>query len=112
VPLATKFTGANRHDVTQLIPLIDAIPPIRGKAGAPLHVPEQVMGDRGYDSDPHRMMLSCRGIASEIARRNTPRTAVAWESSDTWWSRRSRCCISSVGCARVSTSATISTRRS
>lgn len=72
MPLATKLTGANRHDVTQLIPLIDAIPAIRGKAGAPLRVPEQVMGDRGYDSDPHRMMLSCRGIATEIARRNTP----------------------------------------
>jgi transposase len=27
------------------------------------------MGDRGYDSDPHRMTLSCRGIATAIARR-------------------------------------------
>jgi transposase len=58
--------------VTQLIPLIDAIGPIGGKVGAPLRQPEQVMGDRGYDSDPHRMQLSCRGIATLIARRNTP----------------------------------------
>ena len=27
------------------------------------------MGDRGYDSDPHRMQLSARGIATAIARR-------------------------------------------
>ena len=30
------------------------------------------MGDRGYDSGPHRMALSCKGIATRIARRNTP----------------------------------------
>jgi transposase len=57
--------------VTQLIPLVDAIPPVKGVAGAPLRVPKQVMGDRGYDSDPHRMTLSCRGIATAIARRNS-----------------------------------------
>ena len=72
VPLATKLTGANRHDVTQLIPLVDAIPPVRGLPGAPLRKPGVVMGDRGYDSDGHRMKLSCRAIATEIARRNTP----------------------------------------
>jgi transposase len=72
VPLACILTAANRHDVTQLIPLIDAIPPVRGKAGVPLRLPGEVMGDRGYDSDPHRMILSCRGIATAIARRNRP----------------------------------------
>jgi transposase len=69
VPLATILTAANRHDVTQLIPLVDAIPPIAGKPGTPLRKPEEVMGDRGYDSDPHRMELSCRGISTAIARR-------------------------------------------
>jgi transposase len=71
VPLAIKLTGANRHDVTQLIPLVDAIPAVRGKVGAPLRKPERVGGDRAYDSDPHRMTLSARAIATEIARRNT-----------------------------------------
>ena len=72
VPLAATLTAANRHDVTQLIPLIDAIPPIAGKVGAPLRKPAEVMGDRGYDSNPHRMMLSCRNIATAIARRGQP----------------------------------------
>jgi transposase len=58
--------------VTQLIPLIDAIPAIGGKVGAPLSKPGEVMGDRGYDSDPHRMELSCRGISTAIARRREP----------------------------------------
>jgi transposase len=52
-----------------LIPLVDAIPPVKGKPGAPLAKPKEVMGDRAYDSDPHRMTLSCRGIATAIARR-------------------------------------------
>jgi transposase len=30
------------------------------------------MADRGYDSDPHRMTLSGRGVATEIARRGEP----------------------------------------
>lgn len=72
MPLAAILTAANRHDVTQLIPLIDTIPPIGGKVGAPLRKPEEVMADRGYDSDPHRMQLSARSIPTLIARRNTP----------------------------------------
>ena len=69
-PLACILTAANRHDVTQLIPLIDAIPPV--KRGAPLAKPKEVMGDRAYDSDPHRMALSCRVIVTAIARRREP----------------------------------------
>lgn len=53
------------------MPLVDAIPAIGGKVGAPLSKPRQVMADRGYDSDPHRMQLSGRGIATAIARRRT-----------------------------------------
>jgi transposase len=66
------LTAANRHDVTQLIPLIDAIPPVRGKVGAPLRKPEEIMGDRAYDSAHHRMELSCRGIRAAVARRGEP----------------------------------------
>ena len=72
VPLAAILTGANRHDVTQLLPLVEAIPPVRGKPGAPLRKPERVMGDRGYDSDKHRMALSAQSIGTEIARKGQP----------------------------------------
>ena len=54
VPLATTLTGANSHDVTQLLPLVEAIPPIAGEPGRPRHRPRLVQGDRGYDSQPHR----------------------------------------------------------
>jgi len=57
--------------VTQLLPLLEAIPPIRGKPGAPLTKPAEVIGDRGYDSDPHREALRDQGIEPTIARRKT-----------------------------------------
>jgi transposase len=72
VPLAATLTAANRHDVTQLIPLVDAIPPVRGRPGAPLRKPKEVMGDRAYHDEKRRMTLSCRGIATAIARRGAP----------------------------------------
>ncbi|MGC4030353.1 MAG: IS5 family transposase [Tepidisphaeraceae bacterium] len=71
-PLATTLTGANRHDVTQLLPLVEAIPRIKGRVGRPRHKPGLVLGDRGYDSNPHRATLHDRGIATLIARRGEP----------------------------------------
>jgi transposase len=71
-PLACLLTGANRHDVTQLIPLVDAIPPVAGKVGAPLRKPREVMGDRAYHDEKRRAELSARGIGTAIARRGDP----------------------------------------
>jgi hypothetical protein len=85
--------------VTQLIPLIDAIPPIGGKIGAPLRKPEEVMGDRGYDSE-------------RPSRDEARNTAAGWASSDTWWSKPSRCFTSSDDCEHGSTNGMTSTRRS
>jgi IS5 family transposase len=67
IPLAATVARANAHDVTQLMPLVEAIPPINGEVGTPLTKPKTVMGDRGYDSDPHRQKLSGQGIATRIA---------------------------------------------
>jgi transposase len=61
IPLAIILTKANRHDVTQLLPLLDKVPPVRGKRGAPRFRPERVQGDRAYDSEPHRKALKKRG---------------------------------------------------
>ena len=71
MPLAVSLTGGNRNDVTQLIPLIDAIGPVAGKRGRPRKRPESLYGDRGYDHDKHRRLLRKRGVKPKIARRST-----------------------------------------
>ena len=71
IPLAFALTGGNRHDITQLIPLIDRIPAVRGIIGRPRRRPGQLIGDRGYDSQSHRRQLRQRGITPKIARRET-----------------------------------------
>jgi transposase len=57
--------------VTQLLPLIDAIPPVRGKRGRPRKRPERAQGDRAYHSQRHREELRRRGIQPVLARRHT-----------------------------------------
>lgn len=66
------LTGANRNDVTQLLPLVEAIPPIRGRRGRPLSKPRLVQADRGYDHDKYRKPLHAAGIKTLIARRGEP----------------------------------------
>jgi transposase len=68
-PLAATLSGANQHDVTQLLPLVDAVPPVRGRMGRPLRRPAALYADRAYDSQPHRVELRRRGIAPHLARR-------------------------------------------
>jgi hypothetical protein len=65
-----------RHDsaVTflKLVPLVDAIPPIRrptGGPGRPRFLPKKLHGDKGYDYLSHRRALRRRSIAPRIARR-------------------------------------------
>lgn len=70
VPLNMILTGANRHDVTQLLPLVDGVPEIAGKPGRPRKRLEELYADRAYDSEPHRKELKDRGIKPHLARRN------------------------------------------
>ncbi|AHF04145.1 transposase IS402 [Marichromatium purpuratum 984] len=73
IPLHAVLSGANAHDVTQLIALVDGITPVRsGRRGRPRHRPERVQGDRAYDSRAHRAALRTRNIQPQLARRNTP----------------------------------------
>jgi len=71
IPLAFSVTGANRNDVTQLIPLLDRVPAVKGRVGRPRKRPDQVVADRGYDHDKYRRLLRKRGITPVIARRKT-----------------------------------------
>lgn len=71
VPLAARLTAANVSDITQLQPLVEAIPPLRGKRGRPRRRPKAVQGDRAYDSQAHRRWLRRLGIEPVLAQRNT-----------------------------------------
>jgi transposase len=70
-PLAWSLTGGNRNDVTQLIPLLDRVPDVRGLVGRPRSRPVEIVGDRGYDHDKYRRLVRKRGIRPVIARRKT-----------------------------------------
>jgi hypothetical protein len=70
-PLAALLTSGNRNDVTQLLPLLDVIPPVRGRVGRPRRKPDSLFADRGYDHDIYRDQVRDRGIAPAIARRGT-----------------------------------------
>jgi hypothetical protein len=77
--MAVMLTGANRlgrrslpHEVTQLLPLLDAVPPVRRRRGRPRRRFDRVQGDRAYDSGPLRAQLRRRGIEPVLARRRTP----------------------------------------
>ncbi|GGV28617.1 hypothetical protein GCM10010260_81360 [Streptomyces filipinensis] len=59
-PLAVILTGGNRNDVTQLMPPLDAIPPVRGRRGRPRRKPDALFADRGYDHDSYREQIRAR----------------------------------------------------
>ena len=72
IPLAVSLTGGNRNDITELLPLIDAVPPVRGRRGRPRRRPAELFADRAYDFDKYRKIVRCKGIRPRIARRGTP----------------------------------------
>lgn len=69
VPLAISLTGANRNDVTRLLPPVDGVGPVAGKVGRPRKRSDRLLADRGYDHDKYRRELRKRGVKPIIARR-------------------------------------------
>lgn len=59
---------AKRALGTQLLPLIEAVSPIRGNRGQPLRRPEHLYADRGYDNDIYRDKVRRFQITPHIAR--------------------------------------------
>lgn len=59
-PLAVILTCRNRNDVTQLLPLLDAVPPVRGRVGRLRRRTVTVFADHGYDHDCHRKEVRAR----------------------------------------------------
>jgi transposase len=70
-PRVVILTGGNRNDVTQLLPLLDAVPPVRGRVGRPRRRAVSLFADRGYDHDRYRREVRARGLVPVIARRGT-----------------------------------------
>lgn len=71
IPLNATTTAANVNDVTQLLKVLLTMPPVGGKPGPKRQLPERLQGDRGYDSEPLRVLLRWLGITPILAKRNT-----------------------------------------
>jgi transposase len=71
VPMALCTTGANVSDQVQILPIIMDFPRVKGKAGRPKELPDEVYADRGYDNDSARLLLRWLGIEPKIAKRRT-----------------------------------------
>lgn len=69
--LVATITAANWHYLTQLLPLVDRVKPIRDKRGRPRQRPRSLYADWAYDSEPHLDALQQRGIKPHLARRRT-----------------------------------------
>ncbi len=54
------------------MPLLDAVPAIRGLRGRPRREPRRLSADRGYDFDEYRRLPWKRGIRPVIAERGQP----------------------------------------
>ncbi|WP_326826112.1 hypothetical protein [Streptosporangium sp. NBC_01756] len=66
---AASLTGGNRNDVLQLMPLIEAVPPVRGKVGKLRRRPAALYADRAYDHNCYRPLGCDKRIEPVIARR-------------------------------------------
>lgn len=71
-PLALSLSAGNHNDILELLPLVDAIPPVRGKRGRPRRRPGRLLGDGAYHSRRHRQELRARGIGAAITRPKQP----------------------------------------
>lgn len=57
-----------------LVPLIDAIPKVRGRVGAPRHRPDAVTADKAYHWRDRVIDLWLRGVEPVLPRRGGPDT--------------------------------------
>ncbi len=70
-PLAVILTRGSHNDITQLLPLLDAVLSARGRVSRPRRRAVTLYADRGYDHDRYRKQVRARGILPVIARRGT-----------------------------------------
>lgn len=68
-PLVAQVTAANVNDGTMLLPLVDAIPAVKGKVGAPKRKPDCITADKAYHSNLRVGLLHVKGIQPLLPRR-------------------------------------------
>ncbi len=68
LPLVAQISGAQVHDSRLLVPIVEAIPAVKGLSGRARKRPGKLQADRAYASRAHRGWLRRRGIAARIAR--------------------------------------------
>ena len=113
IPLAWAVPGGNRNDDTQLVPLVDRVPPVRGKVGRPRRRPDRVTADRGYDHDKYCRELRGRPEhhrRSLVARPSTAPDSVPWCGGSS--SAPSPGCTPTNGCSYATTARHKSTKPS
>ena len=72
-PLAVVLTPGQRHDSTQLAPVLGAIRVPRSGRGRPRTRPDHLIGDKGYSYDRCRRALKRRSIPHTIPERDDQR---------------------------------------
>ena len=88
VPLSLIVTGANRHDVSQLVAVLDAIVIALPEGGQRF-----LYADKGYDGDPAREQICSHGYAPRVSRkkrrRGRPPKNRRWivEAAHSWFNR-------------------------
>ncbi|MEW1913796.1 IS5 family transposase [Kitasatospora sp. NPDC085895] len=75
LPISLAISGANLHDSQALIPLAEAIPPIRSRRGPRRRRPGKFHADKTYDHRFIRSYLRRRQIEHHIARRGVESSA-------------------------------------
>nr|WP_239157378.1 IS5 family transposase [Actinocatenispora thailandica] len=69
LPLAADISAANTPDAALLLPLLDALPSVRGRIGRPRRWPGKLHADKAYDQRRLRREIAARGIKVRIARK-------------------------------------------
>jgi transposase len=72
-PLSVVVTPGQRHESTQLEPVLDAIRITRAGGGRPRKRPRRLIADRGYSFPRCRLLLRRRGIPHTIPERRDQR---------------------------------------
>ena len=70
VPLVVRTTAANVPDQQQLVPMLEAMPPVRGRRGRPRTKPKAVFADRAYGIAALIALLITMRIDSFLAPRS------------------------------------------